>query len=222
MLSTLAPGSRAAALTVRSLTDDAGDEWYGYGGVGDYAASHGNTPEVVNMAHDVRDGHFREIPKHMPVDETYDLVIIGGGMAGLGTARHFKKHAKSGQTCLMLDNHPIFGGESKENEFQVNGEKLLAPQGANGFFVPPEAKEPEQAQGDTRYYSEFNIPRDLSYREWSGKDTPLTFCRDNYQFLHPVGGRGFSTEYFYGSNSDGILHMKGRHQEMLSRKGMGV
>ena len=26
--------------------------WYGYGGVGDYASSHGNTPEVANTAHD--------------------------------------------------------------------------------------------------------------------------------------------------------------------------
>ena len=35
-----------------------GPDWYGYGGVGDYAPSHGNTPEVVNTAHRLRDGGF--------------------------------------------------------------------------------------------------------------------------------------------------------------------
>ena len=204
LLSNLAPGALSATPGPRSLADDVGDEWYGYGGVGDYAASHGNTPELINIAHDVRDGIHNRIPDNLPVEEEYDLVIVGGGMAGLGAAWQFRKHAKPGQNCLMLENHPIFGGEAKENEFEVNGVKLLAPQGANGFFMPPEAKDPEQVTGDARYYSEFNIPRDLSYREWTDEGKQLKFCRDNYQFLNPIEGRDFSLGHFFDSNSGGV------------------
>ena len=36
----------------------------------------------------------------------------------------------------MLDQHPIFGGEAKQNEFEVDGHHLTAPQGATGIVVP--------------------------------------------------------------------------------------
>ena len=68
--------------------------------------------------------------------DEFDLVIIGGCFSGLGAAYQF--HAKSnGKKCLILDNHPIFGGEAKENEFEVEGHRLFGPQGSNGFAVPP-------------------------------------------------------------------------------------
>ena len=180
-----------------------GKSWYGPGGVGDYAPSHGNTPEVVNTAHRLRDGGFTKLARKLPIDEEYDLVIVGGGMAGLGAAWHFKKNAKPGQKCLMLDNHPLFGGEAKENEFEVNGETLIAPQGANGFFVPPHTDDPEQASGDSRYYAEFNIPRELPYAEWSSGVKPLNICRDNYGFLHWMGEGNTNSGYFFESEQGG-------------------
>jgi hypothetical protein len=96
-----------------------GPDWYGYGGVGDYRLSHGNTPEVVATAHRIRDGEFEKLPREFASVEEYDLVIVGGGVAGLGAALEFSKKRKPGQTCLLLDNHPIFGGEAKENEFKA-------------------------------------------------------------------------------------------------------
>ena len=180
-----------------------GPDWYGYGGVGDYAPSHGNTPEVVNTAHRLRDGGFPAFPDTMPVSEEYDVVIVGGGMAGLGAAWHFKKHAEPGRTCLMLDNHPLFGGEAKENEFSVDGVTLVAPQGANGFFVPPPAADPEQASGDARYYAEFNIPRDLSYQDWRAGVQPLNICRDNYGYLHWLLEDKTDVGYFFSDDRGG-------------------
>ena len=179
------------------------DRWYGYGGIGDYAPSHGNTPEAVKIAHRIRDGEFAAVPANLPIAETCDLVIIGGGMAGLGAAWHFKKHARPGQTCLLLDNHPLFGGEAKENEFEVEGVTLLAPQGANGFFLPPPVDDPERASGDARYYAELNIPRDLHYREWPATLKPLEFCRDNYGFLHWLLEGHTNIGYFFASGSNG-------------------
>ena len=198
LLTTRAP---AVFARPRSLSDKLGDEWYGYGGVGDYASSHGNTPEVANTAHEIRNGKFASLPKNLPVDEEYDLVIAGGGMAGLGAAWHFKKYAEPGQRCLMLENHPIFGGESKENVFELDGERLVAPQGANGFFIPPEVSDPEQASGDARYYAEFNIPRELHYRELAPGSKDLNFCRDNYGLNHWLMEPYTSQAYFYETHN---------------------
>ncbi|MEJ8568639.1 NAD(P)-binding protein [Elongatibacter sediminis] len=171
------------------------ESWYGYGGVGDYRLSHGNSPGVVRAAHGVRDGAFADRLASVNADEDYDVVIVGAGMAGLGAALEFTKRRGDGQRCLILDNHPIFGGEAKENAFEVDGQRLLAPQGANGFFVPPEAPDWSQASGDPRYYSELGIPRRFDWAEWArdegsnrapGEATdeaPIRFCRDNYGYL---------------------------------------
>ena len=158
-------------------------DWYGYGGVGDYRHSHGNTPGVVATAHRLRDGEIPADLAHFETVEEVDLVIVGSGMAGLGAALEYSKKRKDGQTCLMLDNHPIFGGEAKENEFDINGVRLIGPQGANGFFVPQAVSDPERAMSDPRYYAELDIPREFRFRDWPDNKKPLRFCGDNYGYL---------------------------------------
>ena len=62
-------------------------DWYGYGGIGDYAPSHGNTPELVTRAHEVRDGIYDQAsPATIDTGEIFDVLIVGGGLAGLGAA----------------------------------------------------------------------------------------------------------------------------------------
>ncbi|MGI9283771.1 MAG: NAD(P)-binding protein [Pseudomonadales bacterium] len=160
-----------------------GEDWYGYGGVGDYRLSHGNTPELVATAHQIRDGHFKNAPAKAQSTESYDLVIVGCGMAGLGAALEYTSKHKAGQKCLMLDNHPLFGGEAKENEFSVNGVTLFAPQGANGFFVPEQVTNPDEARGDARYYAQLGIPRDLPYAPLPDTRPAISFCNDNFGYL---------------------------------------
>ena len=48
--------------------------------------------------------------------EVYDVVAVGGGFAGLSTAFTMFSEFKGKKNCLVLDNHPIFGGEAKQNE----------------------------------------------------------------------------------------------------------
>ena len=109
--------------------------------------------------------------------EVFDLVVVGGGLSGLSAAYYFQRQKRPGQTCLILDNHPMFGGESKRNEFMVRGERLMGPQGANEFDIPAEPAEDGYA-----LYSELGIPREFDYAPWSPKHKKLHFDRTNYAF----------------------------------------
>ncbi len=182
---------------------DLGPDWYGYGGVGDYADSHGNTPEVVYCAHAMRDGAFDD-PRQPVIDtkEAYDVVIVGGGIAGLGAASRFVQTRGKNATALLLENHPIFGGESKRNEFIVDGYRLIAPQGANGFSVP-HASGGEFAQDDARFFQELGIPREYEYAQWPSDLTPLKFGQDDYGFLYWLED-SVSMGYFFDEKSHGV------------------
>ncbi len=77
-------------------------------------------------AHRLRDGNFWEgAGKPEPSGESYDLVVVGGGISGLSAAYFYRK-AKPGARILILDNHDDFGGHAKRNEFVAGGRKLLA------------------------------------------------------------------------------------------------
>ena len=177
--------------------------WYGYGGVGDYRFSHGNTPEVVATAHRLRDREFAASFDKPAVEEEFDYVIVGCGIAGLSAGLEFVKTRKNGQSCLMLDNHPIFGGESKENEFDVNGTRLIAPQGANGFFIPEAVEDPAMAVGDPRYYAELGLPREFRLRDWPVARKPLKFCADNYGYLVKGAQEQTSVGHFFNGRHAG-------------------
>ena len=68
-----------------------------------------------------------------PVDtsETYDLVVVGGGISGLAAAHFFRKAVGAKARILILDNHDDFGGHAKRNEFHQTGRMLL---GYGGTF----------------------------------------------------------------------------------------
>ena len=70
--------------------------------------------------HSVRDGDFWE-KAAKPVDsgESYDLVVVGGGLSGLAAAHYYRKAAGDKARILILDNHDDFGGHAKRNEFHV-------------------------------------------------------------------------------------------------------
>lgn len=177
-----APDSRSST-SAQAPRSSLGPDWYGYGGVGDYRSSHGNTPEVVANAHRLRERESVASFDQLESVEEYDYVIVGCGIAGLSAGLEFTKKRKNGQSCLMLDNHPIFGGEAKENEFNVDGNRLIAPQGANGFFIPEAVNDPAMAVSDPRYYAELGLPREYQLCDWPAERKPINFCADNYGYL---------------------------------------
>ncbi len=164
----------AAPALAQGLTSD----WDGYGGVGDYSRSNGNVASVVNAAHGVRDGTYEARIAAAPVvDEVYDLVVVGGGFAGLIAAYEFCK-ARPGGRCLVLENHPVFGGEAKQNQMLVDGVMLTGPQGSNDAVVP---------RADNTYahvvglWDEIGMPRSYEFVAPSSTAASLRFARDNYE-----------------------------------------
>lgn len=113
----------------------------GPGGIGDYARSNGGTEEVLQVGHALCDGKYSALLSNQTeTGELYDLIVVGGGISGLAAAYEFKQHKGSKQTCLIFDNHRIFGGEATQNEFLVDDQVLVGPQGSNGTLVPTPPK----------------------------------------------------------------------------------
>lgn len=111
-------------------------DWTGFAGVGDYARSNGNTYEVMTAGHAIRDHVFEGKPLEIEdTRETFDCVVVGGGISGLSAALFFTRK-RPRATCLVLDNHPVFGGEAKRNEFEVDGKRLMVHQGSAACFPP--------------------------------------------------------------------------------------
>src|SRR6202049_330281 len=108
--------------------------------------------------------------------EVYDCVIVGGGMSGLAAALSFLRQAGQGATVLILENHPIFGGEAKQNEFQVDGRRLIAHQGSAIYLVP------YPHSFIARFYDSIGLhtPK-LSYQKWSGPQPEMRIGRTPYE-----------------------------------------
>jgi spermidine dehydrogenase len=159
------------------------DTFTGYGGVGDYAKSNGNTWPVLSAAHRLRDGAYGPALKNV-VDsgERYDVVIVGAGLSGLTAAWTIKQKGNGTKRVLMLDNHPIFGGEAKQNEFVVGGVKLTAPQGSNQFGAP------RAGAGNLadQVWTDLNLPREVAYEEPHPDVGGLRIPLDNYAHMDGV------------------------------------
>ena len=153
-----------------------GKDWSGPGGVGDYADSNGNTLEVLTAGHKIRDHAYDALPADVvETHETYACVVVGGGISGLAAALFLKRRAGEGMKCLVLDDHPIFGGEAKRNEFMVDGHRLVAHQGSAFYPVPY----PYSFIG--RFYESVGLkqPR-LEYQKWGGPGPEMVVSTTPY------------------------------------------
>lgn len=69
-------------------------------------------------------------------DQTYDLVIVGGGISGLAAALFHRQRTGPQSKILVLDNHDDFGGHAKRNEFDVDGKLLIGYGGSQSIDTP--------------------------------------------------------------------------------------
>src|ERR1700719_4727156 len=97
----------------------------------------GNHDGSFTFAHRMRDGEsVSALGDAVATGESYDLVIVGGGISGLAAAYRFRQKAGRNAKILVLDNHDDFGGHAKRNEFQAGARMMLAYGGTQSIESP--------------------------------------------------------------------------------------
>jgi spermidine dehydrogenase len=99
----------------------------------------GSAPGSFDVAHALRDGNFWETAG-TPTDthETYDLVVVGGGISGLAAGYFYRKYVGYQSRILILDSNDDFGGHARRNEFRVGERTLLSNGGTQSIESPSE------------------------------------------------------------------------------------
>jgi spermidine dehydrogenase len=194
LISSVAPGLAGAS----GLAQVSADDWTGFGGVGDYARSNGNTKTVLDAAHRVRDRVYATLPANtVETGEFHDVIVVGGGIAGLTAAYVVAKTTGRAKTCLVIENHPIFGGGAKQNEFLVNGVRLVGPQASNQFGVPRDGG----TSITSETWADFGLPRSFAYQEVDASVGGLRIPLDNYAHMDGVNETQVDVGYFFDEQS---------------------
>lgn len=158
------------------------DDWTGPGGIGDYARANGNTADVVNAAHSVRDGAYGAMLHDVTeTSEVHDLVVVGGGVAGMSAAYTFFKKHGGAKRCLVLENHAMFGGESRGNLVELDGYRIAGPQGAN-----------QTGPWDTglpgALHRELGLPKAFEFAQPTGTRQTLAYANDHFDLVFKKQG----------------------------------
>lgn len=167
------------------------EEWTGPGGIGDYKHANADTHLEVNAAHEaVRNREFDGLLKSASEDdESFDVVIVGSGISAL-TAAYKLYQRKPDIRMLMLENHAIFGGDARRNDFEVAGTKLYGPQGPTAY---------RYNDGQDDIASELGLPDIMEYGEAVGlSDSNLKIPHDNWTPMLADRSQA-DCGYFFGS-----------------------
>jgi len=97
----------------------------------------GNHDGSFTFAHELRDGQsWNDLGKAAATGESYDLVVVGGGISGLAATYFYRQRFGKNARILILDNHDDFGGHAKRNEFQAGGRMVLSYGGTQSIESP--------------------------------------------------------------------------------------
>jgi len=153
-------------------------------------------------AHALRDGNaFKSARAPVDTRETYDLVIVGGGISGLAAA-YFYRARNASAKILILDNHDDFGGHAKRNEFRPGGRLLITNGGTlsieSPFDYSQEARgllselgiEPVALEEKSEKITDRTVFQGLQNAVFFDKET---FGTDRLVVGMPGGGRGPAT-----------------------------
>jgi len=141
--------------------------------------SHDGSFEVAHAL--AVDGRTFSRPREQ-TENTYDLIVVGGGISGLSAAKFFRDRYDGPSRILVLDNHDDFGGHARRNEFDVDGKKLLCYGGSQSIDSPSSySKVARQLLKDlsidpNRFYDYF----DQDYFKSRGLKNGIFFDRKTY------------------------------------------
>ena len=102
----------------------------------------GDHPGSFETAHALAREGERFAFDDLPVEESYDLVVVGGGISGLAAAYFYRRAVGPQARILILDNHDDFGGHAKRNEFSVAGRRIIGYGGSEFDAVAEEFVQP--------------------------------------------------------------------------------
>jgi spermidine dehydrogenase len=172
------------------LARDEGVFWNGYGGVGDYCRSNGDTYEIMTEGHRIRESlSDKVLESAIDRGELFDCVIVGGGISGLAAALFLQRQTCNKRTCLVLDNRPVFGGQAQRNEFMVDGHRLIAHQASTLFFPPM----PNTFLAE--FYRSIGIDKfRFEYQNWENRAAELPVGNTPYT----EGGK--NSGFYFGAN----------------------
>jgi spermidine dehydrogenase len=143
---------------------------------------HAGSSEV---AHALRDGSFwatAGMPRQ--TGESYDLVVVGGGISGLAAAVEYVRTAGAKARVLILENHDDFGGHAKRNEFVTKSGRVVIGYGGSQSLQTPSYFSPAVAamvrslgidlgKFETEYF-------DSAFSERHGLAPAHLFCREQF------------------------------------------
>ena len=180
----------------RPSLDPSGSPWTGYGGVGDYRWSNGNTKSVTDAAHGIRDGEYEDGGSRGHAEETFDIVVVGGGFSGVSAAYEFSKHARAGERLLLIENHPFFGGAAKQNEMIVGTRTLIGPQASNAARAISRVVPGSAYEVYGQYYRELGIPAEFDLEPLAGGAERYNLAHDHFDPMLDL--TNFETGFFFG------------------------
>jgi spermidine dehydrogenase len=163
----------------------------------------GSHPGSFEVAHGLRDGKYWS--DAVADDESYDLIVVGGGISGLAAAHFYRKFAGANAKILILDNHDDFGGHAKRNEFHA-GDRLLLGYGGTQSIEAPGRYSKEALD----LFKDLNIDVQRFYKYYDQKlyqsknlKTGIYFDRETFgeEQLIPGAGDGFGVEAFLDQKS---------------------
>lgn len=105
----------------------------------------GSTPGSYGVAHAIRDGKRYSVSE-LPIEDSFDLVVVGAGIGGLAAACFFRRSRPEARV-LILDNHDDFGGHARRNELTTQQGRLLVSYGGSESIQSPGSEWSDAALG---------------------------------------------------------------------------